>query len=47
MIDVIVGFEQAVDKAIEILASLVCHTVENLREKKVRRLFFLQALGSH
>jgi hypothetical protein len=33
--DVIAGFEQAVDKATEILPSLTCHTVENLREKEV------------
>eukprot|EP00730_Choanoeca_flexa_P016018 TRINITY_DN7489_c0_g1_i1.p1 TRINITY_DN7489_c0_g1~~TRINITY_DN7489_c0_g1_i1.p1 ORF type:complete len:547 (+),score=177.95 TRINITY_DN7489_c0_g1_i1:85-1725(+) len=34
VVDVINGFEQAIDKATEILPSLVAHTVDNLREKE-------------
>eukprot|EP00045_Choanoeca_perplexa_P001713 m.21307 g.21307 ORF g.21307 m.21307 type:complete len:547 (-) comp11122_c0_seq1:78-1718(-) len=32
--DVIAGFEQAAEKAAEILPTLACHTVDNLREKE-------------
>jgi T-complex protein 1 subunit theta len=35
--DVIAGFEAACDKALEILPSLVCHTVEDFRDKEMVR----------